>query len=191
MSWPHAPAHHFAYGNTFFITGATYQKQELYTRPAALDELQELLCAKAEQHECELQAWALLSNHYHLVARGRGDDVRRMVARFHTEAAIALNRRDGVNGRRVWFQFWDKTLTIEASWLVRLRYTHENAVHHGIVPRATDYSWCSARWFERTAAPSLVRTVERMKTDAVKVYDDFSCAGFAGDPRAAATPPHS
>ena len=114
MSWPHAPAHHFAFGDTFFITGVTHHKQQLYQSAAALDELQVLLFAKAHQHECELQAWSLLTNHYHLIARGDGERVRRMVTRFHTEAAIALNRRDGVKGRQVWFQFWDKTLTFDS-----------------------------------------------------------------------------
>jgi putative transposase len=192
MSWPHAPAHHFAFGDTFFITGATHHKQQLYRSAAALDELQELLFAKAEQHECALQAWSLLSNHYHLIARGDGDNVRRMVARLHTESANALNRRDGAKGRQVWFQFWDKTLTFERSWLARLRYTHENAVHHGIVDDARRYRWCSASWFEGAATPAFAATVARVKIDTVKVYDEFSCAGFAGDTKAAATtPPHS
>jgi putative transposase len=172
-SWPHAPAHYFTWGNTFFITGATLHKQKFYRTAAALDELQELLFAKAEQHHCELQAWSLLSNHYHIVPRGEGRDVRELVTRFHTEAAIALNRREGVRGRQVWFQFWDKTLTFEASWLARLRYTHENAAHHGVVNDAKKYRWCSASWFERTASPSFVATVARMKTDRIKVYDSF------------------
>ena len=191
MDWPHAPAHHFAYGNTFFITGATLHKQELYRGSLALDELQELLFAKAGQYECELQAWCLLTNHYHLIARGTGENVRTMVSRLHSEAAIALNRRDGVKGRKVWYQFWDKTLTFEASWLARLRYTHENAVHHGIVRDAKQYRWCSAGWFERAASPSFVETVARMKIDTVKVYDAFPSAGFADGSKAAATPPHS
>ena len=186
MNWPHAPAHHFTFGNTFFITGATYHRQELYRGAAALDELQELLFAKAEQHECLLQAWCLLTNHYHLVVRADGPRVRRFVARFHTEASNALNRRDGAQGRKVWFQFWDKTLTFEASWLARLRYTHENAVHHRIVDDSRRYRWCSASWFERHALPSFVQTVARIKTDRVKVYDGFECTKAA-----ATTPPHS
>ena len=173
MSWLHSPAHHFTFGNTFFITAATLHKQPLYDKPAALDELQELLFAKTEEHSCALQAWCLLRNHYHAVIDGNGPNVHAFIKRFHTEASDALNARDGARGRKVWFQFWDKTLTFEASWLARLRYTHENAVHHGIVADARQYRWCSASWFERTASPSFVATVERMKIDRVKVYDPF------------------
>jgi hypothetical protein len=41
MRWLHAPAHHFTFGNTFFITAGTLHKEPLYAKPAALDELQE------------------------------------------------------------------------------------------------------------------------------------------------------
>ena len=109
--WPHAPVHHFTSGNTFFVTGATLHKQHFYRSAAALDELQELLFENAAKHHCELQAWSLLSNHYHLVPRGDGPDVHQLLTRFHTEAATALNRREGMQGRQVWYQFWDKTLT--------------------------------------------------------------------------------
>lgn len=173
MNWHHAPSHHFAFGNTFFITGATHHKQHFYRDTTALDELQEVLFANAEKNECELQSWCLLSNHYHLVTRGEGPNVKRMLSRFHTEAAITRNKRDGVKGRQVWFQFWDKTLTIEGSWLARLRYTNENAVHHGVVSDARRYRWCSAGWFEQTAPAAFVEAVRRVKIDAVKIYDEY------------------
>jgi putative transposase len=41
------------------------------------------------------------------------------------------------------------------------------------VPVATQYRWCSAAWFERTATPAQVRTVYRFKTDKVSVLDNF------------------
>lgn len=173
MNWHHAPSHHFAYGNTFFVTGATHRKQQFYRDPTALDEPQEILFANAEKHDCFLQSWCLLDNHYHLVTRGEGTHVKRMLSRLHAEAAIARNKRDGVRGRQVWFQFWDKTLTIEGSWLARLRYTNENAVHHGIVQDARTYRWCSAAWFERTAPVSFGKAVGSVKIDAVKIYDEY------------------
>ena len=173
MSWHHAPAHHFAFGNTFFITGATVHKQHFYREPVALDELHEILLANVEKHQCTLQSWCLLSNHYHLVIRGVGVNVKQVATRFHTEAAIARNKRDGAKGRQVWYQFWDKTLTIEGSWLARLRYTNENAVHHGIVDEARKYRWCSAAWFESSASAAFAKAVQSVKLDRVKIYDAY------------------
>lgn len=167
--WPHAPVHRLNHAGTYFITGSTLHRQHVYNDPSALDALQALLFAVARKHECALQAWALFTNHYHLIVEGRS--VREMLTRFHAEASIAANARDHTPRRKVWFQFWDRELTFEASWLARLRYTQENAVHHGLVRVATDYRWCSALWFERTARAGLVKTVQRMKIDRLKVID--------------------
>ena len=173
--WPHAPPHRFADAGTYFVTGATLHKQHFYRTAAARDQLQEQLFSLTERHGCALQAWALFSNHYHLVVQNQhAESIRTMVARFHSEAARGINEQDGVRGRKVWFQFWDTQLTYENSWLARLRYTHENAVHHGVVADARQYRWCSASWFERTAKPSLVETVARFKIDRVNVYDEFA-----------------
>ena len=173
--WHHAPIHHFDEGyGTFFITGATYEKQHIYRTPPALDALRELLFKTATTWNCALQAWALLSNHYHLVVEAEdGPLLRKMLSSFHAHAALHANERDDTPGRKVWYQFWDKTLTIEGSWLARLRYTNENAVHHGMVTVATDYRWCSARWFEETAGRPIVSAVSRVKIDKVKIYDPF------------------
>jgi len=55
----------------------------------------------------------------------------------------------------------------------RLNYTHQNAVKHGLVGVASDYPWCSASWFERTAIPAQVKTIYALKTDQLTVPDDF------------------
>jgi putative transposase len=107
-----------------------------------------------------------------------------MLSRFHSRSGAEVNRLDGVNARRVWYQFFDKTLTIESSWLARLKYTNENAVHHGIVDKATDYKWSSAAHFERNLSRPFNETLRRIRIDTVRVYDDF-------ESRALALPAHS
>ena len=172
--WPHAPLHRFGEGGVYFVTGATLHKQHFFETAGARDALQELLFEKAREHRAALQAWSLLSNHYHLVAAAdEGACIKAMLTRLHVESAIAVNRRDSARGRRVWYQFRDTQLTYERSWLARLKYTHENAVHHGLVAEATNYRWCSASWFAETARPAFVETVRRMKIDALAIYDDY------------------
>ncbi|HYC92165.1 MAG TPA: transposase [Thermoanaerobaculia bacterium] len=180
--WPHAPLHRFGDAGVYFITAGTLGKQHFFRAPAALDELQHSLFAAVQKHACRLQAWALFSNHYHLVVSTEaGENVRRMLRALHIDSAINVNRRDGRKGRKVWFQFWDTQLTHEGSWLARLRYTHENAVHHGLVADAHAYRWCSASWFEETAAASFVKTVRDVRIDRVSVFDDFAAAGAAAN----------
>jgi putative transposase len=174
MDWPHAPIHRFHDAGIYFVTSGTQQKQHFFHDDAALDLLQSTLFASASEHGCSLQAWALFSNHYHLVvASHSGDNVRQMLHRFHIDSAKGVNERDRIRGRGVWFQYRDTQLTFERSWLARLRYTHENAVHHSLVRAATQYRWCSASWFLNTARPSFIKVVQSMKIDAISVYDDF------------------
>ena len=174
IDWPHAPIHRFGEAGIFFVTGATLYKQHFFGAPRALDALQELLFEKAREHGVALQAWCLFPNHYHLVASAEeGTRVKRLLARLYVDSAIAINRRDDTQGRQVWYQFRDLQLTYECSWLARLKYTHENAVHHGIVANAMNYRWCSASWFAATASPAFTETVRRMKIDKLSIYDDF------------------
>ena len=124
MDWPHAPIHRFTDAGVYFITAGTQQKQHFFRSPAALDLLQNALFAHAAQHQCSLQAWALFSNHYHLVLGAEGgENVRQMIRWFHIASAKAINEHDGTLGRRVWFQYRDTQLTFVRSWLARLRYT--------------------------------------------------------------------
>jgi hypothetical protein len=54
-----------------------------------------------------------------------------------------------------------------------IHYVHQNPVHHGIVRNASEYRWCSAAWFERSARPAFVKSVYRFRTERIMVEDDF------------------
>jgi putative transposase len=172
--WPHAPIHRFGEAGIYFVTGATLHKEHFFQTPRALDALQEMLFEKAQEHGVALQAWCFFPNHYHLVASANeGKRIKGMLTRLYVDSAIAVNRRDDTKGRQVWYQFRDHQLTYERSWLARLKYTHENAVHHGLVANAMNYRWCSASWFAATASSAFAETVHRMKIDKLRIYDDF------------------
>ena len=173
MDWPHAPLHRIAERGIFFITAGTYLKQHHYRSARALDELQDMPFSSAQLDHVSLHAWALLSNHYHLIVEPDGP-LLPFLRRLHSVAARDRNRVDCTQGRRVWFQYRDTQLTYERSHLSRLKYVNENAVHHGIVSRATNYRWCSASWFEDHAERAFVRTVQAMKIDALRVPDDYA-----------------
>jgi putative transposase len=174
MDWPHAPLHRFVDGDAiYFVTAATYLKKHIYRTAARLDGLQSRLFDLARTHECSLQAWSIFTNHYHLVVSADGEKLRGMLTRLHTLEGIDSNEIDGTPGRQVWYQFRETELTYERSWLARLRYTHQNPVHHRVVPDANLYRWCSASWFERTARPAFVNVVRSFPIDRVNVADDF------------------
>jgi REP-associated tyrosine transposase len=89
-----------------------------------------------------------------------------MLARLHAKTAAWINRLDDQPGRQVWHNFWDTLLSYESSYLARLNYVHQNAVRHGLVPVANQYPFCSAGWFESTAA------LYAFKIDRISVRDE-------------------
>jgi putative transposase len=177
MPWPCTPlARQPGESGAYFVTAGTYQKQHLFKECLRLDVLQRGLISVCAEFGWHLEAWCMFSNHYHFVAHSPKSDANTlsfMLRKLHSKLAIWVNKLDKTSGRRVWHRFWATRLTYEKSYLARLHYTHANAIHHGLVAVANHYPWCSAAWFERMAPPALVKTVYGMKTDAIRVIDDF------------------
>ena len=53
--------------------------------------------------------------------------------------------------------YWDTQITFQRSCLARLNYVRQNPVHHGVVHKASEYHWCSAAGFERSARAAFVK----------------------------------
>lgn len=157
------------------ITGATYLKEHYFRAPCRLQLLHDQVHSVCSEHAWTLEAWAIMSNHYHLIARSSDEPaaLRRMISKLHTLTAKVVNRDDVAPGRKVWHQFWETRLTFERSYLARLHYVHQNPVHHRIVTQATVYPWCSAQRFELEADPAFQRTVRAMPIDKLNIEDDF------------------
>ena len=172
---PHAPVHRLSEHGIFFITAGTLHKQHLFDTPAKRDLLERMLLSLSKALGWQLEAWAVLSNHYHFVARGQPDSTPtgEFLRELHSRSAIDLNRLDRTERRTVWYKFRDTRLTYQYSYPARLNYVHQNAVKHGLVRVANQYPWCSAAWFERVGSPAQVKTIYSFKIDQVKVEDDF------------------
>jgi len=157
------------------VTAGTMYKREFLDASDKLDLVERTLLSLSKNSLWQLEAWAVLSNHYHFVARGSLNSVPmvELLRELHSTTARDVNRLDGVQDRAVWYNYWDTRLTYQHSYLSRLSYVHRNAVKHGLVPVANQYRWCSAAWFERTASPAQVKTIYGFKIDHVKVKDDF------------------
>ncbi len=173
--WPHAPAHWLFESGIYMVTASTYGKLPHWNTPARLDFLLDSLFSLATEFGWRLQAWAVMSNHYHLIGASPADPttLQRFIGKLHMTTAKQLNKWDGAAGRKVWFQYWDSHITFERSYLARLNYVHHNAAHHGVVEQAEDYPWSSASWFAQNASPAFVSTVKSFKTDMLEIKDDF------------------
>ena len=173
--WHHSPLHQLSEPGAYMVTAGTFEKERILLSDERLNMIQEKLFELAGRDHWQLQAWAIMANHYHFVAvpEHEATNLADMIRALHAETALAVNRLDQTPGRQVWFQYWDTHLTFERSYLARLNYVHNNPVHHKLVPVATAYQWCSAGWFEQKARPSFYKTVSSFRFDRLKVPDDF------------------
>ena len=173
--WPHSPVHRLSEAGTFMVTAGTYKKEPIFRLAKRLEFLCATLLNTVEKHSWILQAWAVFPNHYHFVAisPAAACSLRSVIQELHSLTAREVNRLDERPSRKVWFEYWDSRITFEKSFLARLSYVHNNAVHHGLVRVAADYPWCSAGWFERKADRAFFRTVMGFDGKGIKVPDDY------------------
>jgi putative transposase len=173
--WPHAPLHSLSEQGGYMVTCGTYRKEQILNTPEKLTLVRTMLFQEAEKFGWQLLAWAILSNHYHFVAVSPEDpeSLRSMISALHKWSALKLNQLDHTEGRKVWHNYWDSHITHQTSWFARLRYVHQNPLHHGVVDNAANYRWCSQAWLEHQFPRSFVNTLARFKTDQLNLPDDF------------------
>ncbi|MEM1084322.1 MAG: hypothetical protein AAGI48_09375 [Verrucomicrobiota bacterium] len=175
--WPHAPPHRLAESGIYMVTARVAGSKHLLTDDSMKDWFLETLFAIASDLSWKLEAWAVLSNHYHFIAQvGSGDSnaesLRKGIRKLHSLTTKELNRRENQPGRtRLWQNFRETNLTLQRGYLARLNYVHRNAVHHGIVRGAADYKWCSARAFKAEVSPAWLRTVSSFQYDEIAERD--------------------
>jgi len=178
IPWPHAPTHRLSVTGAYFVTAGTYRKLHHFRSRDRLDVLHRGLLTVARDFGWSLEAWAVFSNRYHFVAHSPVDEhgaasLARMLRFLHEKTAKWINVADAAPGRQVWHNYWETLLTYEESYMARLRYVHQNAVRHGVVPVANQYPWCSANWFEQTATPAQIKTIYAFPIDRLNVCDEY------------------
>jgi putative transposase len=166
-------------GGVFFVTARAANRRHLLSTPDRRDWFQDALLTLITEFGWRLEAWAVLSNHYHFIAHSPAEQregavsLSRLVQKLHSLTTKELNRKDETPGRnRLWQNFRETLLTYQESYLARLNYVHQNAAHHKLVTRASDWKWCSARMFKEAVTPAWVRTVARFNFDRIAVEDE-------------------
>jgi putative transposase len=177
--WPHAPTHHLSEAGTYFVSAGTYLRQHFFSGAERLAVLERGVLKVLAEAGWQLEAWAVFSNHYHFVAHSPSTSAETLSAilkELHRKSAMWVNRLDEKPSRTVWHNFWETRLTFQPSYLARLNYVHQNAVHHGLVGVANHYPFCSAGWFERIGSPAMVKSIYRFDPKRVSVRDEYEPA---------------
>jgi putative transposase len=171
----HTPPHWFVPNAIYMVTGATLYKKTFLNSDTKRKHFCETLFARASTLGWTLEAWSVLANHYHFMARApeNAHSLKLLIQGLHSISAKFINVSDGTPGRRVWYNYWDACISHETSYWARLNYVHQNPVKHGIVANAEDYSYCSYRWFIECAEPKLKDKILNQPVDRINLDDDF------------------
>ncbi len=144
----HSPPHPVRDQLFYLLTASCYEHalhmRSPQRRQQALDALFEAFVMRG----LELRAWAVLPNHYHLLAHVSDLSVVGETLRFvHGPTARQWNLEDGVTGRKVWYRYSDRAIRSERHYYTTLNYIHYNPVKHGWA--ATPYDWAesSVHWY--------------------------------------------
>jgi putative transposase len=103
----------------------------------------------ALRYSWTIEAWCVLSDHYHFIARSppNASVLSQFIRTNHSTTARYVNKIDKKPGRKVWWNYWDTCITYEKSYFARLRYIHLNALKHGFVENPEEYLHSSYSWF--------------------------------------------
>ena len=94
--------------------------------------------------------WVVLPNHYHLLVQCQPLSViSQPLRRVHARTARALNRCEGVSGRKVWHLFSDRQIRSERHYYTTLNYIHYNPTKHDYVQRPLDWACSSLHWYQK------------------------------------------
>jgi putative transposase len=173
--WPHAPPHRLSEAGVYFVTARARNQADLFHTPERRDWLQDLLFEVFRENGWNLEAWAVLSNHYHVVAHspaGNSNSLGPLLQKLHSLSTKRLNAEDATPGRtRLWQNYRETHLTYQKSYLARLNYVHQNARHHGLVASASQWRWCSAAAFEEAVSPAWAKTVASFAYEEIAASD--------------------
>jgi len=98
----------------------------------------------SSDHNVEILAYCLMSNHIHLIAvPAEEDSLQRMLKPLHMRYAQHINRQQQWSGHLWQGRFFSSPLDEQYLWFC-MRYVERNPVRAGMVDHAEDYLWSSA-----------------------------------------------
>ncbi len=129
----------------YFITQRTLQSR-LFLRPSPkVNELVGAILARAiTRYKVEVFAFVVMSNHVHMMIRGRADQIPKFMCYFSGLVARKVGRTIGWSGK-----FWHKRYSAQpilddSAVIDRLRYIMAHGVKEGLVARAEDWPGISS-----------------------------------------------
>lgn len=152
-------------GAVHFVTFTVHQWADVFTRSKYVDILLNSLEFCQEKKGLEIYAWVVMSNHCHLVARAKHEnlsDIIRDFKKFTSKAIYKSIEENDQESRKAWLLkvlkyedriwFWEEgyhgeEILSQSFFDSKVNYIHMNPVKAGIVEKEEEYLLSSAADF--------------------------------------------
>lgn len=146
-------------GLPYHVTHRGNRRQNVFFRPQDRQTYKQWLGEYAKRYGLEVWAYCLMTNHVHLlVVAHASDSLATAIGRTHGRFAQWQNKHNDWSGHLWANRFYSTPLDDQHLWAA-VKYVELNPVRAGMVDRAEDYPWSSARCharnrFDELLAPS-------------------------------------
>jgi putative transposase len=156
-------------GHYHELTFSCYKRRPLLTNHQWRCLLSECIDRAIHRHGFSLNAFVYMPEHVHLlvvpnsgasgidellkaIKRPYSFRIKRLLQEVSSPLlkTLEVRQRPGMHSFRYWQEGpgYDRNLDRPESVLAAVEYIHLNPVKRGLVKRATDWQWSSARWYE-------------------------------------------
>jgi len=135
--------HYFQQGHYYHITTRTRNGTFAFTSPEAKRVVADALAFYRERGDWGLHGFVIMANHVHCAVSETGIGLSSVVGNL--KKWLSNHLRGEVDGELMERRFDDNAITGRREMRSVIEYIHCNPVRVGLVRRAEDYFWSSAR----------------------------------------------
>jgi len=141
----------------FFITCRVLRRRETLGE-AEFQHLARVVRERREQHGFLLTAWVFLPDHWHAIFFPRFPlTISRLMEATKVGSTLRINEGRKESGLLWQPRFFDRALRTVKEYGEKVEYLHQNPVQAGLVRRAEDWRWSSAREYAETVGETATR----------------------------------
>lgn len=145
---------HVERATNWHVIGRGVRRLEIFRKPADYRTFLAGFARAASKHPAKALAYALMTNHYHLLVQGPSEALSNLMRDTNREYARYFNDAYELSGRLLEGPYLAFPAT-SAGWTFRvIRYIHLNPVKAGLCGKARDWEWSSARAYLGGATPA-------------------------------------
>jgi putative transposase len=146
----HSPPHRQSdRTDAYLFTAACYEHtNHIGYSIERMTNFEERLLRVAREHAHSIEAWVVLPNHYHFLARTTSSlQMLKALGKLHGSTSFGWNGEEERRGRQIWHRAVETVMKSEGHFWATVNYLHHNPVKHGYVEKWQDWPFSSVHDF--------------------------------------------